>query len=298
MTVAENLALPLKMRRLSAIQRLPLTGRFMPGSRGVRAGIDQEVRDLARSLDIAGLLDRKPAQLSGGQRQRVALARAMVRRPALFLMDEPLSSLDAKLRTQMRAEIANLRHNVDATFVYVTHDQTEAMTMSDRVAVMFDGRIEQLGPPHVLYDRPATLRVAEFIGSPRINLLDGIGRPGMLVEAADSVFRVHCDLAAGTPVTLGVRPESLRLVKNAGPNVFSGKIQRLEYLGGDFLAYFTLHTDSTPLAMKMSRQQIAPLRTDDTIRVTTDSDLILVFDRDGLAIQSNISAITALRNPT
>lgn len=296
MTVANNLALPLAMRRLTALQRLPLLGPLMPGSRAVRAAITREVREVSGLLDLAHLLDSKPGQLSGGQRQRVALARAMVRRPAMFLMDEPLSSLDTKLRAQMRAEIADLRHKVDATFVYVTHDQTEAMTMSDRVAVMFDGRIEQFGPPQVLYDRPATRRVAEFIGSTRINMLDGIVRPGQLVEAADSEFPIRCTLPPGSSVTLGIRPEALQVVDDPGPGVLSGRIQRLEYLGSDLLVYFSVLGNTEPLVLRTSPQRAGSLRADGMIRMTVDCDLALVFGRDGQAARASMPVVTQLRN--
>jgi multiple sugar transport system ATP-binding protein len=174
MTVAENIALPLTMRRLSAWQRLPLLGRFIGTADSIRRGIDADVTQTAMALGLERLLSRRPGQLSGGQRQRVALGRAMVRHPSAFLMDEPLSNLDAKLRVQARTEISELHRRIGGTFVYVTHDQVEAMTMSDRVAVMIDGRLLQVAAPQRLYAEPDDLRVAEFIGSPRINTLDGI----------------------------------------------------------------------------------------------------------------------------
>src|SRR6185312_270962 len=160
LSVFDNVALPLRTRRLSFAQRLPFVGRALPGRGSLEKAIRAEVEQAACMLDIAHLLHRKPGQLSGGQRQRVALARAMVRHPAVFLMDEPLSNLDASLRVQMRAEIAELHRKLGATFVYVTHDQTEAMTMSDRVAVMLDGEIAQIGAPQTLYTEPGTRRVA------------------------------------------------------------------------------------------------------------------------------------------
>lgn len=169
MTVAQNLALPLVMRKLSRLQRLPLIGPWWPGARARRREIDIAVEQVAESVGLGQMLHRRPAQLSGGQRQRVALGRAMVRRPKVFLMDEPLSNLDAKLRVDTRAEIADLHRRLGATFVYVTHDQVEAMTMSDRVALMMGGRILQLGTPQEIYDDPLDLRVAEFIGTPKIN---------------------------------------------------------------------------------------------------------------------------------
>ncbi len=166
LTVAGNIAVPLRMRRLTAAQRLPLLGPVLPGARSRGREIEARVRAVADMLDIAHLLDRRPGQLSGGQRQRVALGRAMVREPAAFLLDEPLSNLDAKMRLQTRTEIAALNRRLGTTFLYVTHDQVEAMTMSDRIAVMMDGEILQLGTPEELYDRPADIRVARFIGSP------------------------------------------------------------------------------------------------------------------------------------
>ena len=147
LTVAENIAVPLRMRSLSASQRLPVIGPFLPGAKDRSAQIASAVNDAAEMLEIGALLDRKPGQLSGGQRQRVALGRALVRNPAAFLLDEPLSNLDAKLRVQTRAEIAQLHRRLNATFVYVTHDQVEAMTMSDRIAVMMDGEILQCDAP-------------------------------------------------------------------------------------------------------------------------------------------------------
>ena len=296
MTVAANLALPLQMRRMSALQRLPIAGAWMPGSRAASAEIAREVNAVARSLELTHLLDRKPGQLSGGQRQRVALARAMVRDPAVFLMDEPLSNLDAKLRAQMRAEIADLRTKIDTTFVYVTHDQTEAMTMSDRVAVMFDGRIEQIGAPDLIYTRPATRRVAEFIGSPRINMLDGVVGPRMSVEAANAAFKVDVDLPAGTAVTLGIRPEALHLVDQLGPGVISGRIERLEYLGSDVLVYFHVLSHSTPLVLRTSPQHAGAFRADDPIRVKADGERLLVFDHEGRAAGTGVSSVAHVRN--
>ena len=155
LSVFDNIALPLRVRRLSGLQRMPLIGGLVAGRRMIESGIRREVEETAAILDIAHLLSRKPGQLSGGQRQRVALGRAMVRRPAVFLMDEPLSNLDAKLRVQMRAEISRLHRRLRGTFVFVTHDQAEAMTMSDRVAVMMGGELVQLGAPDELYRRPA-----------------------------------------------------------------------------------------------------------------------------------------------
>jgi multiple sugar transport system ATP-binding protein len=296
MTVAANLALPLQMRRLSRAQRLPFLGSFMPGSRARRAGIAEDVHQVAKSLELGDYLDRKPAQLSGGQRQRVALARAMVRHPAVFLMDEPLSNLDTKLRAQMRAEIIDLRRKLEATFVYVTHDQTEAMTMSDRVAVMFEGKIAQVGSPQALYAQPATRRVAEFIGSPSINMINGIVRSGNVVDAADASLPITCALPPGTPVTLGLRPEALQLTEQGGLGSFTGRIQRIEHMGSDLFVYFHVLGRVEPMVVRISPQQSAGLRADAMIRVAPLRDLVLVFDRGGDVVRSGGSTITELRH--
>ncbi|QYU68161.1 ABC transporter ATP-binding protein [Leptolyngbya sp. 15MV] len=181
LTAFQNMAVPLMMRRLNTWQRLPWIGPFIPGSRTRRGAIAEDVRRAAESLAIGHLLDRRPAQLSGGQRQRVALGRAIVRRPSVFLMDEPLSNLDAALRVATRREIVEIQRRVGCATVYVTHDQSEAMTMSDRIAVMMDGAILQVGAPEAIYSDPGDLRVAAFLGSPRINTLPAaVGADGQV----------------------------------------------------------------------------------------------------------------------
>jgi multiple sugar transport system ATP-binding protein len=211
-SVAENIAYPLRLRRSAKADR------------------DERVRGVAELLDIAGLLDRRPRQLSGGQRQRVALARAIIRHPQAFLMDEPLSNLDAQLRMQMRVEIKRLQRELGVTTLYVTHDQIEAMTMADLIAVMRAGRLQQLAPPAELYARPANLFVARFCGSPPMNVLDG--------EIADGVFRHPCGelpvpgVPARGPVTLGFRPEHVELAPSGG---FAGEIYVVEPLGNETL---------------------------------------------------------------
>ena len=239
MTVRQNIATPLRMRRLSAVARLPLFGALMPGRAGILRDIDAAVKQAADTLQIGALLDRKPSQLSGGQRQRVALARALVRAPTAFLMDEPLSNLDAKLRAHMREELVALHRRVGATFVYVTHDQIEAMSMSDRIALMEGGRIVQLGTPSDLYERPASLSVARFIGTPTINLLPA---------EIDAQGRIHaCGKATGLktaprhagPATLGLRSEDLRV----GTEGFSARLVRSEMHGADRYVTFTPEAD-------------------------------------------------------
>lgn len=171
LTAGENIAVPLAMRRLTAVQRLPVIGNFLPGQKQIRSDIQRQVKEMAGALKIDHLLDRKPGQMSGGQRQRVALARAMVRRPAVFLMDEPLSNLDANLRVHARGEIVDLHRRAGAPTLYVTHDQSEALSMADRVAVMIGGNLPQLASPKEIYDNPSHIEVARFLGQPKINVL-------------------------------------------------------------------------------------------------------------------------------
>ena len=235
LTARQNIAVPLVMKRLSAAQRLPLVGPFLPGTRAAQRGIVADVARAAESLGLAALLDRRPGQLSGGQRQRVALARAIVRQPHAFLMDEPLSNLDAALRVQTRREIVEIHRRTGAATLYVTHDQAEALTMADRVAVMLAGRILQVGTPEEIYADPIDLRVASFIGSPRINTLPAV---------ADADGQVRIDGAAtglrAPPgaVTFAVRPEDCRI---ADPAVFPGAIavraQGAEFLGESLLLH-------------------------------------------------------------
>ena len=219
MTVARNIEFPLRARRIPAAERADL------------------VADAARMLGIAELLDRKPGQLSGGQRQRVALARAIVRRPAAFLMDEPLSNLDAKLRVQTRAELVDLQRRFSATVVYVTHDQVEAMTMGHRIAILDQGTLQQVDEPQAVYQRPANLFVARFIGTPPMNTIEGrlTGTGDRLVfEAAGVNLALPAGLghaAAGAALqgaVLGVRPEDLHL---GSSGAVTAKVVLVESLG-------------------------------------------------------------------
>jgi multiple sugar transport system ATP-binding protein len=227
LTVAANMALPLRMRQLSAWQRLPLVGRLLPGTAAAFAGIEQEVTRTAKALGIGHLLARKPGQLSGGQRQRVAVGRAMVRHPAIFLMDEPLSNLDAEMRVQMRTEIHELHQRLGSTFIYVTHDQAEAMTLSDRVAVMLNGELLQVAPPQMIYNEPENRRVAEFIGSPKINLLDGVVRGPGLMDVAGSLVAVNADARHGVPLTLGIRPEAFHVADRPSVGTLTGAVRMM-----------------------------------------------------------------------
>jgi multiple sugar transport system ATP-binding protein len=233
MTVAGNIAVPLEMRRLSALRRVPVLGALLPGTSLRRRAIAQDVRRVADSLGLAPLLARRPAQLSGGQRQRVALARAMVREPAAFLMDEPLSNLDARLRGEAREEILALQRRLGATMVYVTHDQAEAMAMADRVAVMQTGRVLQVAPPQALYDEPASLEVARFVGSPPMNALPAtVGADG-IVSIAGTRLPLRARAESGT-ATLGVRPEALLPVEADG---LPAEVTRVERLGAEAILH-------------------------------------------------------------
>ena len=242
MKVFGNMALPLVMSRLGLLERLPLVRALSPRRRRVMPEIAREVRAVAEQLQIEALLDRRPSQLSGGQRQRVALGRAMVRRPAAFLMDEPLSNLDAKLRVHMRSELADLHARLGATFIYVTHDQVEAMTMSSRVAMMDNGAILQLGRPSELYARPATVKVAQFIGTPTINLLPARVGAGHVVELFGEALPIRVKEAVGSALTIGLRPESIAVapVGTAGDSqALVGRLHRSENLGAEHI----LHVD-------------------------------------------------------
>ena len=207
MSVAENIAYPLKKRGVGRAER------------------DAKVASVAATLQLGALLDRKPRQLSGGQQQRVALGRALVRDPKVFLLDEPLSNLDAKLRAHMRAELIELHRKLGKTFIYVTHDQLEAMTMSDRIAVMHEGELQQFGAPMQVYEKPANLFVAGFIGSPAMNLLPGILEPsgsGLAFVRQGLKLAVGAGGQAGQKVTLGIRPEDITL--GTGPFIATVRI--------------------------------------------------------------------------
>ena len=266
MSVRQNIATPLRMRMLGLPARLPLMGRVL-APRATLRRIEGAVAEAAETLQITHLLDRRPAQLSGGQRQRVALARALVRSPAAFLMDEPLSNLDAKLRAHMRTELAALHRRLGATFVYVTHDQVEAMTMSDRIALMIDGRIEQLGTPEDLYRRPATLAVARFIGAPAINLLAAeAGISGRVTLAGRDTGLC----APPGPLTLGLRPEDLAIA----PDGFAARVTRVETHGAD--RFVTCEMEAAP-EMGGPEGATLVLRLDGAARVAPGETLRLGF---------------------
>jgi multiple sugar transport system ATP-binding protein len=256
MSVYDNMAFGLKL------QKVP------------RAEIDSRVREAARILDLGDYLGRKPAALSGGQRQRVAMGRAIVRHPQAFLMDEPLSNLDAKLRVQTRTEISRLQHELGVTTIYVTHDQVEAMTMGDRVAVMRKGVLQQVDIPETLYERPVNLFVAGFIGSPAMNLMEATLGPGdgdnLVVELGGTRLPVPPEVVAGRPalraylgrpVIFGIRPEDLEdasLVADAPPERrIRSTVELREALGSDVLVHFSVDA--------------APAATDDLVELAVDA---------------------------
>ncbi|WP_204251046.1 ABC transporter ATP-binding protein [Elioraea rosea] len=282
MSVARNIANPLEMQRLTFAERLPLLRLLSPRRRRVMREIMRDVGTVAAALQIDHLLPRKPAQLSGGQRQRVALGRAMVRRPDAFLMDEPLSNLDARLRVHMRGELAELHRRLGATFVFVTHDQTEAMTMSDRVALMLDGRIEQLGTPAALYDTPDTLAVAQFIGSPPIAVLPVTAEGGLVVAAGT---RLRLSALAGAAM-LGLRAEALAPVRKGTPGALPAMLARSENLGAEWLLHATLgDAAATPVVCRLTAEAHATARADgllgERLWLMPDASRAHLFDASG-----------------
>jgi sn-glycerol 3-phosphate transport system ATP-binding protein len=215
MTVYKNLAFGLKMRKLS------------------KSEIDQRVRQTSTMLGLEDLLKRKPGQLSGGQRQRVAMGRALVREPEAFLLDEPLSNLDAKLRVQVRADLKQLHQRLGVTTIYVTHDQVEAMTLGDRIAVMSNGKLQQLGPPQDVYSKPQNAFVAAFIGSPAMNMLRGVARGGQVTAGSLSVPVPN---VPDGDVILGVRPEAFRTSSDHLPSL-EMEVQIVEPLGDEAIVH-------------------------------------------------------------
>jgi multiple sugar transport system ATP-binding protein len=247
--------------------------------------IEQRVAEAARMLDLTDLLERKPAQLSGGQRQRVAMGRAVVRNPAVFLFDEPLSNLDAKLRVQMRSEIKALHQKVQTTSVYVTHDQIEAMTLADRIVVLNQGRIEQQGTPLELYRTPANLFVAGFIGSPAMNVLDAVvegvdGQPGVRLSDGTPI-RIANErrVTAGQAVKVGLRPENLNPFGTGSP--LTGQTLLVEPTGAQTHVLFELAGQQVTAVVDGEH----PVKYGAPLSVAVNADQVYVFDRaSGLAV--------------
>ena len=273
MTVFENMAFGLKLRKVP------------------KAEIKRKVEEAAKILDIEHLLDRKPKALSGGQRQRVALGRAIVREPQVFLMDEPLSNLDAKLRVQMRAEIGKLHKRLETTFIYVTHDQTEAMTMGSRIVVMKDGIMQQCASPTELYDEPVNMFVAGFIGSPQMNFIN------VKVDKRDNgVYLVNDNISIKLPegkgnrpelaeyygkeVVMGIRPENIHedetYLSTMPESVVDVDVDLTEMMGAETFLYLKLA--NAPLIARLNRRTTA--QHGDKIKVAFDANKIHLFDKD------------------
>jgi multiple sugar transport system ATP-binding protein len=279
MTVAENMGFALKLAKVP------------------KAEIADRVQRAAAILQIAHLLDRKPKALSGGQRQRVAIGRAIVRKPEVFLFDEPLSNLDAALRAQTRVELARLHRELATTMVYVTHDQVEAMTLGQKIVVFNGGRIEQVGTPLELYERPANLFVAGFLGSPRMNFL-----AASLVGEEDAIATVRLEsgglaevaadagsAAVGARVTLGVRPEHLRLLRAESSTAegIRGTVSLIEYLGDVTLAYVQVEGAAELVAVKCSSAAQAPAA-GTPVLLAFDPYHAFLFGADGSAMPARV----------
>lgn len=271
MTVRDNIAFAMRMAGVNKQERY------------------KRVDEVARILQLSELLHKKPGALSGGQRQRVALGRAMVRNPKVFLLDEPLSNLDAKLRVTMRSEIVSLHRKLQTTFVYVTHDQTEAMTMGTRIAVISVGNVEQFDTPANLYYNPDNVFVAEFIGSPQMNMLEG-----RLVKEADDIFftatdkkiylpqelvdRIHVDIQ-GQEVLLGIRPENIHYQATAeDENTVTVLAKNVEQIGSDTFVYFDLESAKRECAARFNPPRMVPIETE--VHISLDLTRALLFDKE------------------
>jgi multiple sugar transport system ATP-binding protein len=285
MSASENIALPLKVDRLSLAERLPLLRYVSPRRPRIERDIVEEVGKVAEALQIEPLLARKPGQLSGGQRQRVALARAMVRQPSLFLMDEPLSNLDAQLRVHMRDELTDLHRRLGATFIYVTHDQIEAMTMSSRIAMLDGGRLAQIGSPAELYERPASLVVARFIGSPAINILPArLDASGAVLVGNLPAGLVVPGRIAG-PVSLGLRPEHVRLHAVCERPMPMATIRRSEHHGADRLLHLDLVEDrKAGMIVRIPQDDSGRYQPGETYGIGFAPEKAHLFDGDGMRI--------------
>lgn len=272
MTVYDNMAFGLKLRKVPKDE------------------IDKKVKEAARTLDIEHLLDRKPKALSGGQRQRVALGRAIVREPKVFLMDEPLSNLDAKLRVQMRTEISKLHKRLNTTFIYVTHDQTEAMTMGTRIVVMKDGIVQQVDTPQTIYEKPENMFVAGFIGSPQMNFTDAkIVKEGnnLFVTFGKEKLPIPADKAKviedagyeGKEVVFGIRPEHMnddaKFMEEHKNSTISAKIEVMEHMGPETFLYFVC--EGTNMVARVEPTTTAQL--EQTIKLALDMDKMHIFDK-------------------
>ena len=269
LSVADNIALPLAMRHLTLVQRLPLVARLSPAARRTLRENRRHVERVAESLGIAELLERKPGELSGGQKQRVAVGRALVRDPAVFLLDEPLSNLDAQLRVQMREELVALRRRTGKPFVYVTHDQAEAMSLSDRVVVLMDGEVRQSDTPRAIYRRPEHLSVARFVGAHPINEIPLELAGGRLGPPFEHLGAVAAD---GAEIVLAIRPEHLA---PSAAGRLAARVERVEFLGGETV----LHLRRDGLALRaLAGEDLATPAPGESVRLRFRPEHVHLYD--------------------
>ena len=303
MTVYDNMAFSLKLRKIPDIKKdkagnpvLDENGNTIPVMRKyTKAEIDEKVRGAAKILAIEEYLERKPKALSGGQRQRVALGRTIVRNPKVFLLDEPLSNLDAKLRATMRSEIIKLHDQLGATFIYVTHDQVEAMTMGTRIVVMKDGFVQQIGAPQHLYDYPINTFVAGFIGTPQMNFFDGHITPdGKITFANNQQITLSKNALAafdekkigdGLDIIMGIRPGDLKLAEGESNMSVTAKVEVIEALGNETIIYANLDKDAeagiekTPTSITVSAKLKKNPDRKSVITLALDEEAIHIFDK-------------------
>ncbi len=284
LTVRRNLETPLRLRDYNAFERLPLIGNFSPSKKEKTESINKLVNKTSETLKIAELLDRKPGQLSGGQRQRVALGRAMVREPVAFLMDEPLSNLDAALRVHMRSELSELHNSLKTTFVYVTHDQAEALTMSSRMAVMIDGNLLQLDTPQEVYDNPSSLSVAQFVGSPKINIFKGSA------DSSGTVSFLNVNLKrksseSNADLNIGIRPEHLEITNKGNEETFSGTVVYRENLGSDIFFHVNIQDGGDKIIVRGIPQFTHQISNGSSVSIKRVSDKALLFNQAGMRVQ-------------
>ncbi len=294
LTIRENIRTPLALRQLRAWERLPLIWRLSAASRTRRAAIDKRVREAADMLGIGALLERRPAALSGGQRQRVALGRAIVRHPAVFLYDEPLSNLDTELRASMRSEIVALHKRLGVATIYVTHDQVEAMTMADRIAVMRAGRILQVGTPEQLYTRPDSVEVARTLGTPCIGMLPAtVAKDAAGISVAEAVvWPMDPGLPENTELMVGLRAEYLRFAGTDAAGALPARVISVEYLGAETLVHVEIlsrpaYRDDAPgrLVVRTGDTPARVPRVGERVSVAADFARVVVFDKQGRRVE-------------
>lgn len=297
MTVYKNMAFSLKMRKFPDEKKVKKinkeTGEITYETKKImrkltKDEIDQKVREAARLLEIEDYLQRKPKALSGGQRQRVAIGRAIVRNPKVFLMDEPLSNLDAKLRNQMRAELILLRQRINTTFIYVTHDQTEAMTLGDRIVIMRDGFIQQIGTPNEVFNHPKNIFVASFIGTPQMNLFDTkVNKDGTVTINETSIPlnpEIKLDSCVGKDVVLGIRPEHMKICKAEDQNAVKGVISVVESMGSSIHLHIDIGDVNNVIIIiptaELSAAELVDLKYGNDIYVKWEPQLSHLFDSE------------------